>query len=134
MPGLVLGIPRLLHLSQPRRSMTGRRAAWRGQSLERTSASGIDPGRRSAMPIYHFDIADGVRLEDPIGLDCSSERDAKRAADLIARQIASDLDADGEKRAVVVVDEAGSEIYKVAVKRDASHATHMFHRVPSAES
>jgi hypothetical protein len=68
------------------------------------------------MPIYHFDIADGVRLEDPIGLDCKSEREAKEAADQIARQIAIDLDAGSEDRAVVVVDEAGSEIYKVAVK------------------
>ncbi|GAC1476855.1 MAG: hypothetical protein NVS2B1_19130 [Bradyrhizobium sp.] len=68
------------------------------------------------MPIYHFDIADGVRLEDPIGLDCKSEGEAKAAADLIARQITIDLDADGEERAVVVVDEAGSEIYKVAVR------------------
>jgi hypothetical protein len=68
------------------------------------------------MPIYHFDIADGVRLEDPVGLDCKSEREAREAADLIAWQIAIDLDADGKERAVVVVDEAGSEIYKVAVK------------------
>ena len=68
------------------------------------------------MPIFHFDIADGVRLEDPVGLDCKSEHEAKQAAELIARQIAIDLDADGEERAVVVVDEAGSEIYKVAVK------------------
>lgn len=68
------------------------------------------------MPIFHFDIADGVRLEDPVGLDCKSEYEAKQAAQLIARQIAIDLDADGEERAVVVVDETGSEIYKVAVK------------------
>ena len=68
------------------------------------------------MPIFHFDIADGVRLEDPVGLDCKSEHEAKQAAELIARQIAIDLDADGGERAVVVVDEAGSEIYKVAVK------------------
>ena len=84
------------------------------------------------MPIYHFDIANGVRLGDPVGLDCSSEHDAKQAADLIARQIASDLDADGEERAVIVVDEAGSEIYKVAVKA-AQPAAHSFHRVPSAD-
>ncbi len=32
------------------------------------------------MPIYHFDIADGVRLEDPVGLDCKSEGEAKEAA------------------------------------------------------
>jgi hypothetical protein len=68
------------------------------------------------MPIFHFDIADGVRLEDPIGLDCKSEHDAKRTANLIARQIAIDLDADGEDRAVVVVDETGAEIYKTPVK------------------
>jgi hypothetical protein len=68
------------------------------------------------MPIFHFDIADGVRLEDPVGLDCETEHDAKRTADLIARQIAMDLSGDKEPRSVVVVDEAGSEIYKAPVK------------------
>jgi hypothetical protein len=68
------------------------------------------------MPIFHFDIADGVRLEDPVGLHCKSEHEARETADLIARQIAIDLDADGEDRAVVVIDEAGLEIYKAPVK------------------
>jgi hypothetical protein len=68
------------------------------------------------MPIFHFEIADGVRFEDPIGLNCKNETDAKKTADLIARQIALDLDADGVDRAVVVIDEAGSEIYKAPVK------------------
>ena len=68
------------------------------------------------MPIFHFDIADAVRLEDPVGLDCRNEHDARKTADLIARQIAIDLHGDGEDRAVVVVDEAGSEIYKAPVK------------------
>jgi hypothetical protein len=68
------------------------------------------------MPIFHFDIADGVRLEDPVGLDCRSEHDAKRTADRIARQIAMDLGGDNEPRVVVVVDEAGSEIYTAPVK------------------
>jgi hypothetical protein len=68
------------------------------------------------MPIFHFEIADGVRLEDPVGLDCASEHDAKKTADLIARQIAADLEADCRERSVVVVDEAGSEIYKAPVK------------------
>jgi hypothetical protein len=67
------------------------------------------------MPIFHFDIADGVRLEDPVGLDCKSEHDAKKTAELIARQIAIDLDGDREPRSVVVVNEAGWEIYKVSV-------------------
>ena len=68
------------------------------------------------MPIFHFDIADGVRLEDPVGLDCRNETDARRTAKLIARQIAVDLDDGNEDRSVVVVDEAGSEIFKTPVK------------------
>jgi hypothetical protein len=68
------------------------------------------------MSIFHFDIADGVRLEDPVGLDCRNENDAKKTADLIARQIAIDLVDDREPRSVVVIDEAGSEIYKTPVK------------------
>jgi hypothetical protein len=68
------------------------------------------------MPIFHFDIDDGVRLEDPVGLDCKSENDARKTADLIARQIAIDI-ADGDtNRAVVVVDEAGVEIYQTRVR------------------
>jgi hypothetical protein len=68
------------------------------------------------MPVFHFDIADGVRLEDPVGLDCRNESDARRTAELIARQIAVDLDDGNEARSVVVVDEAGSEIFKTPVK------------------
>jgi hypothetical protein len=68
------------------------------------------------MPIFHFDIADGVRLEDPVGLDCRNEGDARRTAELIARQIAIDLVDSKEDRSVVVVDEAGSEIFKTPVK------------------
>jgi hypothetical protein len=68
------------------------------------------------MPIFHFDIADGVRLEDPVGLNCKSAHHAKRTADLIARQIAIDLVGDNEPRSVVVVDEAGSEIYTAPVR------------------
>ena len=68
------------------------------------------------MPIFHFDIADGVRLEDPVGLDCRNETDARRTAKLIARQIAVDLDNGNEDRSVVVVDEAGSEIYTAQIK------------------
>ncbi len=68
------------------------------------------------MPIFHFDIADSVRLEDAVGLDCKSEHDARKTADLIARQIAIDLAGDNEPRAVVVIDEAGSEIYQALVR------------------
>lgn len=72
------------------------------------------------MPIFHFDIADGFRLEDPVGLDCASESDARKTADLIARQIAADLASDNHDRCVVVVDEDGAEIYKALVRADHS--------------
>src|ERR1019366_4314347 len=81
---------------------------------EQVAPGSIDLQERP-MPIFHFDIADRVRLEDPVGLDCKNELDARKTADLIARQIAIDLDADGEDRSVLVIDEAGSEIYKAAV-------------------
>ena len=68
------------------------------------------------MPIFHFDIADGIRLEEPVGLDCANENDAKKTADLIARQIAIDLDDGVRDRSVVVVNEDGSEIYTTPVK------------------
>jgi hypothetical protein len=68
------------------------------------------------MPIFHFDISDGVRLEDPVGMDCKNEHDARRTADLIARQIAIDVVDGGNDRSVVVVDEAGLEIYTAPVK------------------
>ena len=68
------------------------------------------------MPIFHFDIADGVRLEDPVGLDCRNESDARKTADLIARQIAIDVVDGAEDRVVVVIDEAGLEIYTTPIK------------------
>ena len=68
------------------------------------------------MPIFHFDIADGVRLEDPVGLDCADESDARKTAELIARQIAIDLVDGNETASVVVVDEDGSEIYTTPIK------------------
>ena len=36
--------------------------------LEHAWPYGIDL-KEEPMPIFHFDIADGVRLEDPVGLD-----------------------------------------------------------------
>jgi hypothetical protein len=59
---------------------------------------------------------DGVTLEDPVGLDCTSDTDAKTKADFFAQQIAIDLDGDDEARCVIVVNENGTEIHKVSVK------------------
>ena len=68
------------------------------------------------MPVFHFDISDGFRLEDPVGLDCASESEARKTADLIAHQIALDIISDNPNRCVVVVDEGGAEIYKTPVR------------------
>jgi hypothetical protein len=69
------------------------------------------------MPVYHFEIVDGVRLDDPVGLDCQTEQDAKAKADLIARYIAIDLaELVHEPRCVIVLDQDGTEIYKAALK------------------
>jgi len=67
------------------------------------------------MPIFHFDIEDCFRLEDPVGLECPDENVARSTAEQMARQIAIDLGADDEQRAVVVIDETGNEICKVQV-------------------
>lgn len=67
------------------------------------------------MPTYHFDVVDGYRLEDPIGLDCSNENDARDKARRMARQIAIDLKSE-KARDVVVVDEDGKELFKAPVK------------------
>jgi hypothetical protein len=68
------------------------------------------------MPVYQFKIVDGVTLEDPVGLDCDSDKDAKIKADSFAQQIAIDLAGDDEARCVIVVNENGTEIHKAPVK------------------
>jgi hypothetical protein len=67
------------------------------------------------VPKFHFEIIDGYKIEDPVGLDCRTSEDAKLVADKIARQIA--IDVEGTKaRNVVVVDDEGGEVYKTPVK------------------
>ena len=43
------------------------------------------------MPIYRSAIVDGVMLEDPAGLECKSDADAKIKTAFIARQIVAAL-------------------------------------------
>jgi hypothetical protein len=67
------------------------------------------------MPRFHFEMIDGFRLEDPVGLICKSEQRAYQVAEDNARQIVIDV---GEQaaRKVLVVDENGSEIYTAPIK------------------
>jgi hypothetical protein len=67
------------------------------------------------MPKFHFEIIDGYKIEDPVGLDCKSEEQAKEIAVNIAQQIAIDIGPEVARK-IVVVDEDGTEIYKVPVK------------------
>lgn len=56
-----------------------------------------------------FCIVGGVPLEDPVGLECKSDADAKIKM-AFARQIAIDLDGDNEDRRVIAFDERGSKV------------------------
>ena len=67
------------------------------------------------MPKFHFEIVDGYKIEDPVGLDCKNEEQAKKVAEDIARQIAIDVGITAARN-VVVVDEGGTEVYKAPVK------------------
>jgi len=67
------------------------------------------------MPKFHFEIVDGYKIEDPVGLECKSEEQAKSVAQDIARQIAIDLDGT-QSRTIVVIDDDGREILKIPSK------------------
>ena len=69
------------------------------------------------MPKYHFEIVDGYRLEDPVGLDLPSDDQARTVAHDIAKQIAIDIASDSARN-VVVVDDDGTEVYKTPIKDD----------------
>ena len=74
------------------------------------------------MPKYHFEIDDGFRLEDPVGVDCAGEAQAKTVAQDIARQIAVDIVdqsdfSDESELKVIVVDDKGKEVYKTKFTR-----------------
>jgi len=69
------------------------------------------------MPKYHFEIVDVFRLEDPVGVDCTNDVQAKTVAQDIAKQIAIDVVSDSDSdRNVVVINDNGDEIYKTPIK------------------
>ena len=70
------------------------------------------------MPKYHFEIVDGYRLEDPVGQDLPDADQARSVADDIAKQIATDIVSESERN-VVVVDDAGTEVYQTPITGEA---------------
>jgi hypothetical protein len=66
------------------------------------------------MPRYHFEIVDGIRIEDPVGIDLKTEAQAMELAENIARQIAIDVGPTSARK-VVIVDDGGQEVHKVPI-------------------
>ena len=68
------------------------------------------------MPRFHFEIVDGIKIKDPVGMDCS-EAEAKQVAQNIARQIAIDV-GEYSARKVVVTDDEGAKLHEFVIQRD----------------
>ena len=79
------------------------------------------------MPRYFFDIKNGHRLVDPSGSDCENDTDAIDKAKVIAIGVSLDKPAVDPERHIVVIDDAGQEISRVAVYSKPSYSK------PSAE-
>ena len=81
------------------------------------------PPPRSIAALGHWSgqhqhhIVDGVAVEDPVGLECKNDADAKIKAAFIASQIAIDLDKVNEVRRVIAFDDRGIEIGGVLLWR-----------------
>lgn len=67
------------------------------------------------MARYFFDVKNGHRLIDPSGLDCASDEEAKRQAEIIAAQIAADLGARPIVRRIAVLNEERREVATVTI-------------------
>jgi len=67
------------------------------------------------MPRFHFEIINGFKIEDPVGMDCKSEAQARQVAADIARQIAIDVKDSGARHVSVKTDE-GNEVHKEPVR------------------
>jgi hypothetical protein len=69
------------------------------------------------MPKFHFEIVDGYRIEDPLGMDLATDIQAVALADQIAEQISKDVGANSLKMVVVKTD-FGQEIYQTPIRKD----------------
>jgi hypothetical protein len=67
------------------------------------------------MPRYYFDIKNGHRLVDPSGSDCESDTDAVDKAKVIAIGVSLDKPAVDPERHILVIDDTGREVSRVAV-------------------
>jgi hypothetical protein len=68
------------------------------------------------MPRFHFEIVDGITIEDPVGMDCKSEAQAIEVARSIARQIELDVKNNGVRNVLVKTDD-GQDVHQEPVNR-----------------
>lgn len=66
------------------------------------------------MPRYFFDVKNGHRLVDPVGVDCKSEAQARRQGEAVAKHIAEESPR-SVARKVAVVDDEGREVANVPI-------------------
>jgi hypothetical protein len=70
------------------------------------------------MTKYHFEIVDGHTIEDPKGIELATERQARKVASEIAKQVAADEDDD--MKDVVVETSDGEVVHKTPIKSDSN--------------
>jgi uncharacterized protein DUF6894 len=67
------------------------------------------------MTKYHFEIVDGYTIEDPKGIELQSDRQARKVAGEIAKQVAAD---ETHMKDVVVKNSKGDVIHTSPIKSD----------------
>jgi hypothetical protein len=67
------------------------------------------------MPHYYFDVRNGRRHADSLGLDCRDDNGAIAKATFIATQIAIDT-PQLDQRHVAVLNDAGAEIFQAPIR------------------
>jgi hypothetical protein len=75
------------------------------------------------MPHYYFDIKDGHRLVDPLGLNFKNDDDALAKAEVIAIGVSLDKPAVDLERHIAVLNDLREEIFRVPVYSKPSMST-----------
>jgi hypothetical protein len=75
------------------------------------------------MPHYYFDIKDGHRLVDPLGLNFKNDDDALAKAEVIAIGVSLDKPAVDPERHIAVLNDSRKEIFRVPVYSKPSIST-----------
>lgn len=76
-------------------------------------------GGLDQMSKFHFEIVDGYTIEDPKGMEVPTERQAKKIAEEMAKQLANDVE-DEPFKDVVVKSETGKVVHKAPIKSDST--------------